>query len=292
MPVKIKKDSENTHFNSRIFIESRMLVEMNRNKLKEFGVMPLGKGVPIGPRGITAKELDKGMDEFQKRYRISPAHGPIVEKIEISWNEFQGTIDDAITTSGFSEDKLALRFKHRYSNANGWFICMECCQLTNTVSSATPENGVVAVGNKWDFVDGSPAVESSLSTDFDSYYRDNISYEKVSPLNFDDNEIPMHVGSIIIPWLNEIKQAFIDNGLDTEEVDQELIKIAIAGYSVEVKKIGYQGVAWPHGLVFYFIYDGIPLLDNTNTVVIYYNKGADFGTLCPPEYYNVYVWPY
>ncbi len=96
----------------------------------------------------------------------------------------------------------------------------------------------------------------------------------------------LYARTITFPWTLEVQQLYLDNN------SPENATICFGATSYVHANSGDAKIAFPHGLVLYLKdADGHPLLDNDkDSVAIFHNKGADFGTLCPTKC-KVYIVP-
>jgi hypothetical protein len=225
--------------------------------------------------------LMNAKSDFAKNYFADSVPTSFSQSVSVNWNLFSSTVLSGISPADMSN--VALNFIHRYDPAFArWYVCVEVVLLNPAPSSMTPDGDynvytVASKLNRYDIVNGSitPSTLPSPAT-FDQVYFDHIIDANGLKLDVNTN-----VNSITFPWQSEILKLLTDNNLNNSSNDV-LLKIVCCTMDFSAFP-DESDVRWPHGIAMYLTQNGTEYLDNNNYAVIFKNKGADFGSMCPPR---------
>ena len=259
---------------------------------------PNGNFLKILSKGptVTLYELQLGKQGFNDHYLGPDGSKNFSKEITVDWASFKAPIVDAIK-NGYASDNLALKFIHRYdanTTPKSWYLCMVVCQITLTKYDPVHGKPVFKIEeiSRYDIKDSQNVISSLFVGAYDPNYFTLQYFDGASTaqLNYNDATKPRHVQSIVFPWV-EIQDAFTTN----ENVDPATVikKIKFSSYSFDTTgETSYSEVVWPHGIVITFIDDaGNELIGDDWAKLPYFLRGANLGTLCPPNCDRI-VWPY
>ncbi|MCB0697544.1 MAG: hypothetical protein KDC07_09285 [Chitinophagaceae bacterium] len=249
------------------------------------------------PRVISLQDYVDGRANFTLHYYYSPTQQEFGgQVIGIQWDDLQNAVDSFIKDTGTAATNVALRFVHCFmpglSEAPAvLFLRLQICGMTP--SAEPPPPGVSQVydldttGALWYEISEGSFISTTDQTLFGTVYLSNF-YYKADPASADLMPLTdgpaAFVKNLVLPWGNEILQMYLNNGSPAGAG----INFAACSY---VATPEHANVEWPHGMVVYLTNStGQPMLDNDNYATIFHNKGADYGTMCPPNC-NVYLEP-
>jgi len=229
---------------------------------------------------LSANALNAVVADFALSYYAGAVGTSFVSHVSINWNLFKNNILTGIAASDF--ERVAVRFIHRYQpSAMRWFLCAEVLLLKPNKSYTTADGlynvyEIDTVGNRYDINNGNMTVSTLPANEHhDQEYFTNV---------IDSNgalDPQVHVKSIIIPWQRELLKMYQDNALDNTANDVLLKFVSCTMDCSDDLDQSY--IAWPHGIAVYLTQQGTEHVDNNNYAVIFRNKAADFGSMCPPR---------
>lgn len=249
------------------------------------------------PRVINLKEYMAGRANFSLHYFYTPAQESFEgEVIDAQWDDLQNAVQDFMTQTSTLAADVALRFVHCFipsvdGSVGQLFLRLQICKMI--ASPVPPPPGIETVydldttGALWyEISNGSfaPTLDDNLSginylSNF--YYRADPASAMMEVLT---DGPTVYVKNLVLPWANEILQMYVNNG---SPLNAGIHFAACSYYATQE----HANVEWPHGLVVFLTDNtGHPMLDNTDYISIFHNKGADFATLCPPTC-NQYLMP-
>ncbi len=231
---------------------------------------------------ITLNEFTLGRQNFDMHYfvlegaELAQFGG---QDFSVPWADIESAVDDYCANYNISVSSVGFRLVHCYDEQdNSLYYRLQLVQLVQQGSSNTYD--IVTTNCAWyELKQGivNPCPDHNTT---DAVYMNSFSYKADPGAEVFEtlSDAPgTYVHNIVYPWASEIYQMFIDNG-------------SPSGADLHFGAVSYiegpmaSNVMYPHGNVLYLSVNGVPLLDNdTSYIVIYQNKGADNGTLCPPQ---------
>lgn len=245
------------------------------------------------PRVISLDDYENGRANFQLHYYYSTEEAAFTgQVITTGWNSLQEAVNQYTLSTGVPENQVALRFVHCFDTELGKLYTR--LQVLQMVASTTPPPpgasmvyDLVDTGSLWFKIDNG---EMSTTNDQDLFgvtYLQNFYYKEMpqsAEMECLTDGPTKYVKNLVLPWAQEVQLMYTENGSPSDA----LINFAACSY---IEPPAYSNVTWPHGMVIYLATaEGVPMMDNDDYISIFHNKGADFGTLCPPNC-AVYVQP-
>lgn len=245
------------------------------------------------PRQITLNEYMWGRNNFSLHYFYGTAAETFYgQDFKMHWDDLQNAVETFIGDNSLNSEDVALRFVHCFNSEDkSLFMRLQLCTMTyaGLTNLNMPVYDLNSAPVKW-YKIAEGVFEETVNDDLrgDNYFN-NFYYqaEEGSEIYESLNNGPTEfVRNLTFPWQAEVLQLYIDNGTPAGAY----LHFASCSYTG-----GYPGssnITWPHGLVMYLANsDDVPYLDNdSSSLVIFSNKGADMAALCPPTC-NQYVYP-
>ena len=247
---------------------------------------------PQDAMAISKAEYLQGRQNFIDHYYLKGCNTKFSgQDLEIPWIQ----LADAVAGYKASNPgvEVALRIVYCYDVNKGKLkLRIQLCQMTEAEDI---ENTYILIDDKCDWYKISngqlvPCQDHNLVS---KNYFENFYYCDTPPcdgtnaqLLADGVEDQLYARTITFPWSLEVEQLYIDNN------SPQGAHICFGATSYVHANSGDANIAYPHGLVLYLKdADGYPLLNNDkDSVAIFHNKGADYGTLCPTKC-KVYIVP-
>ena len=244
------------------------------------------------PRVISLDEYEFGRENFDMHYYKDPGAEQTEfsgQDFKVPWDNFFSAVHDFYTTNSIDPENVALRFVHCFDElGNSLYLRMQICSFgtpyfNNEGYQVFP---IEATPCAWYDLKESSITPSTDTTLKGQAYFDTMFY-LVDPQGQDfenlDSAVNKYVENFTYPWNSEVYQLYLDNGEPTGAD----IHFASCSYTATPQQAN---VVWPHGNVLYLSEGTHVFLDNDDYMVIFSNKGADSGTLCPPDC-GVYINP-
>ncbi|MCB0700028.1 MAG: hypothetical protein H6551_00365 [Chitinophagales bacterium] len=244
------------------------------------------------PRVISLQEYTDGRANFDLHYYYTSAEAAFGGKVnDAQWDDLQNAVDNYCSTAGVPHAEVALRFVHCFDPVPGnMYQRLQICRMVPQPPSGSNEEifDLDTTDAQWyEIKDGA----FNPTPDDDLYGQDYLNdfYYKVEPQTMEMEQLVLgpdkYVKNLVFPWENEVLRMYAENGSPASAG----IHFAACSYTAEYP--GYANVDWPHGMVIYLSdSNGQPYLNNEDYITIFHNKGADMGTLCPPNC-GVYIAP-
>lgn len=245
------------------------------------------------PRVIDLEEYNKGRDNFKAHYYLAGCNSSFGgQDIEINWDDLNNAVNTFCTTYSINQNVVALRFVYCYDPATLVLLLrLQICSLNQPITQGTTVYPLVTTPSAWYQISQGSMIPTQNTSLDDTTYLTNIYYcdygvncmpETTSQLGSDGGT--EFARNVTYPWQNEIWQMYVDNGSPSGA------KICFGACSYVKRSDGSTLTIWPHGLVLYLKNNGTPCLNDEDYIVLFENKGADMGTLCPTEC-GVYIAP-
>lgn len=236
------------------------------------------------PRVISLQEYIDGKANFSLHYYYTSEQSAFGGKtVEIPWVDLYNAVYTFYTANSIPANEVALRFVYCFDTVSGE-ICyrLQLCRMINPHTE-----GEYTVYDLDDTVCAWYEIKNGLFNTtadhllFGQEYLDNF-YYKTEPQSMEleclNTGPGKYVKNIVFPWTEEIYKMYQENN------SPQGGGVHFASCSYMHPGGQYSAVEWPHGMVI-FLSDaqGQPLLDDQDYITMYHNKGADFGTPCPPS---------
>jgi hypothetical protein len=244
------------------------------------------------PREITLDEYNQGRTNFDDHYFVLKNSIPVSfggQDFYIPWADLENAVDNFCNQYFKDPEDVAVRLVHCYnSSLDIIYMRMQICSMTEPGAGSLPDNvqGLITIECAWYTIEAGTIQVTTDDQLSDEVYLSNFYYT-----NDDGNSYQQlsagpntYVKNLVYPWAAEMLAMYESNGSPMNA----MIHFAACSY---VESPEASNVTWPHGNVLYLSVNDVPLLDNDDYMVIFENKGADGGTLCPPKC-DVYVDPY
>ena len=232
-------------------------------------------------------EVQEGESTFQNHYTAVNNTPALYNTLNFPWLSFKET-----ALEGMNPDEFILGLIHCYDTASeNWYLTAErftfagysgakeyIITSTDTLFTLLPD------GTVGSYTGGLQELNNHL---YDPVYFSNVLYNNVAA------NPSVNVNRVAFAW-EELKQLHCDNKANIPGADDSLFSINFCSissdYSAEVPNSVL--VPFPHCVAMYMSYNGVPLLTNGSIVTgaVFYNKAADFNTLCPNKC-DSYNWP-
>lgn len=246
------------------------------------------------PRVISLQLYQDGRDNFDLHYYYTSAEASFGgQVIDAQWDDLYNAVQDYMTQTQTVAADVALRFVHCFEPgpAGKLYLRLQICKMLPSLQPVPPGAGAIydldTTGSLWyEIKDGmiNPTPDHTLegAAYFNNfYYKVEPQSQEMEALNSVQDK---YVRNLVLPWGDEILKMYIQNNSPANAS----IHFAACSYETPPERAN---VLWPHGMVsFLSDSNGTPFLNNHSYISIFRNKGADFGTLCPPEC-NVYIKP-
>lgn len=244
---------------------------------------------------VTADEVQAGIDHFNEHYTVA-SFGTYEGAIYyVNWKQFRDCVRNYMTEfPSVAEENIAIRFVHAYEAASEvLYMRMQICEmaLTSITIHSSPTYEILDNGNSaWYDLKQESITSTTNTSTTDEVYLESFIYMPTGTAAVSENLSEdggfRFVRVMAYPWKNEVLQLYVDNG----EPDENQTQLYFASASYTESLPGTTNVQWPHGLVMYLAVNYEPMLDNNNYVSMFHYKGADMGTMCPPNC-AVYIAP-
>lgn len=241
----------------------------------------------LDPRVISMEIYQDGRDNFDMHYYYTSAQAAFSGQVtDALWDDLNNAVQDYVNQTGVEESEVALRFVHCFEPGSDsqLFVRLQICKMVPSATPPPPGSSEVfdldTNGALWYEIKNGAITTTPDESLFGQEYFDNF-YYKVEPqsqmleaLNAVQDK---YVRNLVLPWADEILKMYIQNG----NPPGAGVHFAACSYETSPERAN---VLWPHGMVIYLSdSNGEPLLDDNNYISLFHNKGADFGTLCPPH---------
>lgn len=243
------------------------------------------------PMVISQDDYATGRLNFQQHYYLANCNSIFGgQDLTIPWATLNAAVNAFCTQYSLSPSVVALRFVYCYDVAsNSLYLRLQLCQMQQSSPGSNSYN-LLAAPVAWYQITNGSMVATQVTDLSDPVYLGNFYYSEnavcsasaLQPLSGDGGQT--YVRTITYPWQNEVYQMYVDN----QGTANFQFSIGACSY---VRPDSTTECMWPHGLVLYLrTAAGIPLLDNSDYIVMFHNKGADYGTMCP-THCDVYIAP-
>ncbi len=242
-------------------------------------------------RVIDMTDYLTGRSNFRAHYYLAACNNVFGgQDIDINWADFNTAVNNFITTNGADPALVAIKFVYCYDiAANTLYLRMEIMTMVPSQIVGINEYDLIPTPNAWYKITQGSIVTTTNTDPYSNEYLNSFYYcdapvcdpSSAQQLSSDLGQV--YARTVTFPWQSEILQMYTDNG------SPEGAQLSLGACSY-VKK-GESGTLdiFPHGLVLYLKDStGAPMLNDTQYVVLFENKGCDMGTLCPPSC-NVYI---
>lgn len=248
----------------------------------------------LDPRVISLQDYIDGRANFSLHYYYTSAQASFGgQVIEIPWGPLNDAVQQYMDATETSAEDVAMRFVHCFDPgpAGELYLRLQICKLVPTADPPPP--GVEQVflldttDATWYSINNGSLEPTDNQDLYGTEYLNNF-YYKFEP-QAQEMEVlaagpDKYVKNLVLPWGDEILKVYQQNGSPANAN----INFAACSY---ISTPEHANVEWPHGMVIFLSNNqGEPYLDNNNYISIFHNKGADYGSLCPPNC-NVYLKP-
>lgn len=243
---------------------------------------------------ISLDEYNQGRANFKAHYYRTGCNPSIGgQDLQIPWVQLYNAVQTFIQTTYMTS--VGVRIVYCYDvTTNALNLRIQLCSMAQTPQAQTTNTfALITTQCAWYKIQNGGLVTALDTNLYDTPYLTNLCYCPAPPCN-GTNCIPLstdtqsqnYARTITFPWQEEILQMYLDNG------SPQGASICFGATSYTHANSGDSNIAFPHGIVMYLKgVDGKAMLNNDqDTISIFHNKGADYGTLCP-KYCNVYVFP-
>lgn len=243
------------------------------------------------PMVISQDEYTLGRTSFQQHYYLANCNSIFGgQDLTIPWSTLNNAVTAFCSQYSVAAANVALRFVYCYNvSTQCLYLRLQLCVMQQASPGSNTYNLLSSPVAWYQITQGTMAATQTTALE-DPAYLTNFYYSDTTtcnvatlqPLSGDQGQV--YVRTITYPWQNEVYQMYLDNQ------GQPDYKISFGACSYIRQDQNTLNI-WPHGIVMYLsTAAGVPLLDNNNYIVMFHNKGADYGTMCPPTC-NVYVEP-
>ncbi|MDR3680899.1 MAG: hypothetical protein P4L41_13120 [Flavipsychrobacter sp.] len=242
---------------------------------------------------VGLSDLYNGENLFGRNYFISSeGDSGFSKSVTISYTDFLSYIITPITdptnANYINPAKLALRFFHSYNSTTyAWFLTVATCEMGTPDPSTPLLYPLTERGSRFQLINGSTPRVSTLAGSYDPSYFDAFYDSAGNPLN----PVNTHIKSLVFPWQNEVLAMYNQNTPLLTPGQTAYLQFECCSFYI-AQPSTYSNVPYPHGIVIYLHCNGSDLLDNGTYASMFYNHGADFATMCPPDpHCPYYVFP-
>lgn len=237
------------------------------------------------PQIITLEEYHLGRLHFDTHYFHTAAALPFGgQDFSVLWDDLNNAVNQFATNASVPLNTVALRFVHCYDVINNHlYLRLQICTLepvpiTRAGHDFYPLN--TSVCDWYEIKQGSFMLTQNHLLEGVEYF-EHFYYEIPGSggtmQKLADGGGDTYVRNLVFPWEAEILQMYNDNN----NPENAYINFGACSYVESIP--GTESVMWPHGLVMYLSdSSGHKMLDNENYISLFHNKGADYGTQCPP----------
>lgn len=245
------------------------------------------------PRVIDLQDYEDGRANFDLHYYYSISEAEFAGQVlDTPWSALQDAVNLYMAQASVPENEVALRFVHCFDmEMHKLYTRLQILQMVPSSTPPPPDASMVYdlvdTGALWYKIDNGEMSSTDDHSLEGHEYLENFYYKDEPQSAIMECLITgptKYVKNLVFPWQQEVQQMYLDNG----SPENAGVHFASCSY---IEPPAYSNVTWPHGMVIYLSdAGGTPMLDDNTYISIFHNKGADMGTLCPPNC-NVYIAP-